>query len=206
MIRPPGLGGAAFSTAADGDLRGDLRRRRRFANSLGISGDWATVSQVHGAHVVEAHRDGDLGSADGIFTKQPGVPIAVFAADCVPVVLESEVGVGVAHAGWRGLVGGVVEAVRVAMSQAGAPARRAAIGPSIGPCCYEVGPEVIEKLSAFGNTTTWGAPSVDLRAAAISQLGDLAVEDVSVCTHHGDGFSHRRDKTTARHATVAWVQ
>ena len=205
MIRPPGLGGAAFSTAADGDLRGDLQQRRRFANSLGISENWATVSQVHGADVVEAERDGDLGPADGIFTTQPGVPIAVFAADCVPVVLESEVAVGVAHAGWRGLAGGVVEAVRLAMAEAGVPAVRAAIGPSIGPCCYEVGPEVLKKLSAFQDTTTWGSPSVDLRAAAASQLGGVTTDDVSVCTHHGDGFSYRRDQTTARHATVAWL-
>ena len=205
MIRPPGFSGAAFSTVADGDLRGSLPQRVIFARALGIPTEWATVTQVHGAEVLEAAAPGELGPADGLFTVQAALPIAVFSADCVPVVLDGGVVVGVAHAGWRGLANGVVSALREAMADAGAAAVRAVIGPAIGPCCYEVGPEVLDPLADFAATTTWGSPSVDLRSAAAAQLEGLPISHVRQCTHHEGGFSHRRDQTAARQAAVAWM-
>ncbi|MFQ5966149.1 MAG: laccase domain-containing protein [Acidimicrobiia bacterium] len=176
-----------------------------FARALGIPGEWATVTQVHGADVLEAAGPGELGPADGLFTMHAALPIAVFSADCVPVVLDGEVAVGVAHAGWRGLATGVVSTLRQAMADAGAAAVRAAVGPAIGPCCYEVGPEVLGPLAEFTATTTWGSPSVDLRSAAAAQLEGLPISHVRHCTHHEGGFSHRRDQTAARQAAVAWM-
>ncbi len=205
MIRPPGLRGGAFSSAADGDLSKEGSSREAFSRLLGVSEAWATVTQVHGASVVRAHRPGDLGEGDGVFTTKRGLPIAVFVADCVPVIMEGSRAVGVAHAGWRGLLAGVIRTLLEAMAEADAPPVRAAIGPSIGPCCYEVGEDVAGKFPDFMGLTTWGSPSVDLAAAASAQLEGLELEKARRCTYHEGWFSHRRDATPLRQAGVAWV-
>ncbi|MGH8934800.1 MAG: polyphenol oxidase family protein [Acidimicrobiia bacterium] len=206
MIRPPGFRGAAFSTAEDGDVRADPAARRALAGLLGISPEWATVRQVHGNRVVAADRSGLLGPADGLFTSRVGLPVSVAVADCVPVILEGETGVGVVHAGWRGLVQGVIQALRQAMQAAGLRPRRAALGPSIGPCCYEVGPEVAGRFPDRLATTTWGTVSVDLWSAAEESLSGLAVWRADSCTRCQEGFfSHRRDGTPGRQVGVAWL-
>ena len=207
MIRPEGLAGVAFGEASDGDGRSDPVVRTDISAALGISDEWAVVRQVHGADVAVADVPGGLGDADGIVTTTSGLPIAIGIADCLPVVLQGDGGVGIAHAGWRGAAAGVVAAVSQAMDRMGAPARRAAIGPGIGPCCFEVGSEVAERFPGSVRTTTWGTTSVDLVDAVRSQLGD--VDDVWVhggCTHHEDVFhSFRRDGSPQRQVAVAWV-
>ena len=117
MNRPPGVDGAAFTDATDGDQRNDLTARSAVSSWLGISRDWATVRQVHGSVVVRAEASGELDEADAIWSDVPGLPIAVFTADCFGVVLISESAVGVAHAGWRGVTSGVVPALREEMTQ-----------------------------------------------------------------------------------------
>jgi YfiH family protein len=194
-----------FSTRNDGDLRASRPNRAVFSGRLGITSRWATVRQVHEASVIEARTPGLLGDADGLYTRRAGLPLAVFTADCVPVVLEAPEAVGVAHAGWRGLVRGVVAAVHQAMTAAGTPPVRAAIGPSIGPCCYEVGDDVLEQLGDFASSTTWGTPSVDLWAAATDQLNGLPATRAGECTMHTGAFSHRREGTEDRMAAVVWV-
>ena len=131
MNLAPDWGGVAFSDAADGDLRNDRDARLRFGSRLGISAEWAIVSQVHGAKVVHASGPGDLGEADAIWVDTRGLPVAVFTADCLGVILLAEEAVGVAHAGWRGVNAEVVPALRNEMSAAGHEATRAAIGPGI---------------------------------------------------------------------------
>lgn len=205
MISP--FPGAAFTTAADGDQRSDDAARRRTAAALGIAGSWATVRQVHGAAVVEARGPGDQGEADALFTRRAGLPLAVFTADCLGVVVAADRGMGVAHAGWRGLAAGVVEALVGAMEAAGLEPQRAAIGPSIGPCCYEVGTVVATRFPTRLAETTWGTRSVDLAGAAVDALAGLPVVAVGACTLHAPGsFSHRRDATTARMAAIGWLR
>jgi len=123
------------------------------------------------------------------------------------VSIEGDRGTAVAHAGWRGLQRGVVAAVIGEMVESGMHPLRAAIGPSIGPCCFEVGAEVLGEFPAeFHRETTWQTPSLDLRAVAAGQLGGLDVWNADVCTRCGsDFFSHRRDGTSHRMAAVAWT-
>lgn len=206
MIRPDPLPGVAFGDAADGDPRRDQAARERLASALGIGAEWAWVRQVHGATVVRATGPGVLGEADAIFTTVTGLPLAVGIADCFPVVLVAEGGIGIAHAGWRGVVAGVIPQLRAAMIAAGVVPYRAAIGPGIGPCCLEVGPEVAAQFPGFVTTTSRGTAGVDLPAAVRSQLVGLQVWESGVCTMSDPGYrSFRRDGTAERQAGVAWL-
>ena len=205
MIIAPGFRGAAFGEAADGDARTDPAVRAQWAAALEISSDWATIRQVHGARVRRAVAACDLGEGDGIFTTTPGIPMAVATADCFPVVLEGDGGVAIAHAGWRGAAAGIVEKTRGAMAAAGAPPGRAAIGPGIGPCCFEVGSDVGAAFPEFAATTSWGTPSVDLGGSLAAGMSDLDLWRADGCTMCGEGLhSYRRDKTSLRQITVAW--
>lgn len=198
MIQP--APGVAFTSESDGDML-DHQVVVAVSSQLGISGDWATVSQVHGNRVLRATNPGNLGPADAIVTELEGLPISVRTADCIGVVAHANGLVGVAHAGWRGLAQGVLGAFRDAMSSGAA----FYVGPSIGPCCYEVGPEVASRFPDHQSTTTYGATSVDLRAAARSALGSAVWTDER-CTHcGGDLPSYRRDGTTRRIAAIGWL-
>ncbi len=203
MIR---LLGAAFTTAADGEQRSDAHRRSA-SRRLGIPDEWATGTQVHGATVAITERPGPTGDADGIVTMVPGIPLAVRTADCAGVVLHGDGSVGVAHAGWRGAAAGIVGAVAEKMASLGAPAEEAVIGPHIGPCCFEVGPEVVEAFPGAAARTSWDTPSVDLAAAIDSQLGGVPLRRTGGCTRCGAGWlSHRADETPARLAAIGWVR
>ena len=192
-----------FTDASDGDVRGDLGRRSELSVELGLSQDWGVVVQVHGSDVLQATAAGDLGIADAMFTTEAHLPLAVFTADCVGVVVRARGAVGVAHAGWRGSESGVVARLRAAMESAGHVPTDAFIGPHIRSCCFEVGPEVAERFPGHTTTPTWGTPSVDLSAVVRSQLVGLDVTDVRACTHHEtDWFSHRRDSDPRRMATL----
>lgn len=206
MIRPAGLVGAAFGTVAEGDGRSDPATRDRLWADFGVPTRWALVDQVHGASVAEATEGGDLGEADAAFTSQPSLAIAVATADCVPIAIEGPDVAGVAHAGWRGMAAGVITALIDAMHRAGLKPARAGIGPSIGPCCYEVGAEVVSKFDRFSAVTTWGTDSVDLWSAAEAELDGLEVVRLDECTRCGTGLhSYRRDGTTERQITLAWL-
>jgi polyphenol oxidase len=199
--------GTVFTGAAEGDLRGDLPARAELARRLGIGSDWAVCRQVHGARVHRAQTPGDHGEGDALWTDLSGLPLAVFTADCLGVVLIADHAVGVAHAGWRGARAEVVGALAAEMAGAGHPARRAFIGPAIGPCCFEVGADVAELFPDATAQTSWGTLSVDLARVVTGQLEGLEIEMVGGCTRHEEEwFSHRRDGTTARQAAVVWKQ
>jgi len=190
----------------------------------GLDGGIAYARQVHGADVLVAERAGLLGEADVLVTEQPGLPLAIFTADCLPVVVYDPAGrrLAMAHAGWRGTV---AAAARVAVSalaaRGGDPAAFVgAIGPSIGPCCYEVDEPVILPLSAahpeaWARWTRPGAPGkwmLDLWTANEEQLGaaGLAAERIDnprLCTScRGDLFySYRRGRGEGRLVAVAAV-
>jgi YfiH family protein len=206
MIRPPGFAGAAFGLAADGDARRDDVARRFFSRALSIADDWAWVDQVHGAAVARAEVPGAAGAADALFTTVPGLPVTVATADCVPVVLEGDGVAAVVHAGWRGAAAGVVTAALRALEENGTPAVRAAVGPAIGSCCYEVGGDVADRFPGHVAETSWGTPSVDLPGVLGAQLTGLDVWQAALCTLHNEEFhSYRRDATHQRQVAVAWV-
>ena len=180
--------------------------RSEVAAGLGISDEWAWMRQVHGTDVLEVDASGPAGVGDALLTLRPALPLAVRTADCVPIVLHGEDAVSVVHAGWRGLVAGVVERTREALQRAGTPAERAAIGPAIGPCCYEVGDEVIAAFEGRASRTTWGAPSVDLWTDAERRLAGLDVWRADLCTRCEDTFhSYRGGAGAARQTTVGWL-
>lgn len=205
MIRPTSIGGAAFGDRADGDGRTDVTARSRLSHELGITDAWATLRQVHGATVIRVQCPGFAGDGDAIVTDVVGLPIVVATADCVPIVVGGSGSIAVIHAGWRGIAAGTVTETLDRMRIDGDPAQRAVIGPHIGPCCYEVGEEVSEVVGHRA-ATTWGTPSVDLRSAVTDQLRGLEIEQIDACTHHDERYaSFRRDGTSERQVTVAWL-
>ncbi|HEY8090936.1 MAG TPA: polyphenol oxidase family protein [Polyangiaceae bacterium] len=155
------------------------------------------VKQVHGARaVLSSEAEGQ--EADAVIARGGGVAVGVRVADCVPVLIADVASGDVAaiHAGWRGVVGGVV---RAGVELLGGKARVAAIGPCIGACCFEVGREVAEQIG-FTVHAKGDKAYVDLRAAVRAQLralgiDDRRIEDVPGCTkHEGERFhSFRRD-------------
>ncbi|MDX2344286.1 MAG: polyphenol oxidase family protein [Acidimicrobiia bacterium] len=206
MIQPPGFAGVAFGDADSGDLRVDHRRREAIAADLGISSDWAFAHQVHGTGILEASRSGNLGDGDAIVTYDPTIPAAIATADCVPIVIEADGAVAVVHAGWRGAVDGIIPAALAKLRSSGHKPRRAAIGPAIGPCCYEVGSDVADLFPGYVAKTTWGSVSVDISAFLERQLAELEVWRSSQCTFTTpDLHSWRRDHTRQRQVTVAWL-
>jgi polyphenol oxidase len=153
--------------------------------------------QIHSSLVHRAVSGARGEPGDGLWTDEPDLPILAFAADCLPIALVRPDGgrpaVAVLHAGWRGLLGGVVGAGVEAL---GGPLK-ACVGPAIGPCCYEVGAEVAEPFElAFGadvlrgrNLDLWTCAERALRAAGVAET-----ERVDLCTacHPELFFSHRR--------------
>ncbi len=170
---------------------------------------FARVRQVHGARAVRADAPtAPADEADVVVTRAPGVAACVSVADCVPILLaDPETGaVAAVHAGWRGTIArAAAEGVRALAREAGAPASRllAVVGPSIGPCCYEVSPELAarfrEELGA-GTVRDGERPRLDLWRAnlAVLEAAGVAAERIELlarCTgcERDRFFSHRRD-------------
>jgi YfiH family protein len=183
-------------TVGTGDDPERVEANRRIAcEALGVDGRHLSFNrQVHSpiVHRAEPGRRGLPG--DGLWTDRPGIPVLAMSADCLPIAVAATDGprrLAVLHAGWRGLSEGVVGAGVAAL---GDGPKAAVIGPAIGPCCYEVGPEVAQLFDA--DLTTDGR--LDLWSAAERALLDAGVERVDrvdVCTrdHPELYFSHRRD-------------
>ena len=175
----------------------DENRRRLCAEVGGSVSRLALNRQVHSTlvHRAEPGRHGEPG--DGLWTDERDVPVLAFAADCLPIALvrtdAESPAAAVLHAGWRGLLDGIVGAGLAALDGT----LRACIGPAIGPCCYEVGPEVSGPFAeAFGADVVRGR-KLDLRTAAERALraaGAVEVEHVELCTACNPEllFSHRR--------------
>jgi hypothetical protein len=175
---------------------------------------------VHGADVVVVDRPGQWAgaTADAAVTTVAGAALAVHTADCVPVVLVGPNVVGVAHAGWRGLAAGVVEATVATMREVGGAADmdiRALIGPCIRVECYEFGAEDLDRVAAIlgervRGYTASGEPALDLTAAvteALGRSGVSTIDDDGSCTACGRRwFSHRARGDLGRQAAVAWLE
>ncbi|MDW8469866.1 MAG: peptidoglycan editing factor PgeF [Burkholderiales bacterium] len=206
---------ALVTTRALGDLAEPAARARLRAR---LPAEPVWLEQVHGAAVVEAGPQTAGARADASFARAPDVVCAVRMADCLPVLLAADDAsvVGVAHAGWRGLAAGVIEATVAAI---GAPPARllAWLGPAIGPLAYEVGEEVRAAFVARDRALAAAfAPSrpghwrLDLYAAARRRLAAAGVERVfggGFCTYAEATrfFSWRRERTSARMAALVWL-
>lgn len=153
--------------------------------------------------------------ADAAVTATPDCHLAIRTADCAPVVLLGRASIGLVHAGWRGLLAGVVERTVDAMEALGETPSRAAIGPCIRPGCYEFdGPELDELVDRFGadvrRVTMWGSPALDLPGAvqvALRGAGVETIADPHGCTACDQRwFSHRARGEVERFATLAWLE
>ena len=183
------------------DLEHVGENRRRVCAEIGADPDRLAMNyQVHGATAnrAVAGRRGTTG--DALWTDEPGVPLLALTADCVPIALVRSNGdrpaAAVAHAGRIGLLAGVVDAAVVALGGRVA----AAIGPAIGPCCYEVGSEISDAFrERFGPGVLRGRclDIVDATERALRGAGAVHVERVDLCTacHPELFFSYRRDGT-----------
>ena len=164
----------------------------------------AWAKQIHSATVLPA-QPGHCGEGDALFGDAPDLALSVVTADCVPVLLAGPRGLAAVHAGWRGLVGGVIPAALEKMGGA----EIAWIGPTIGSCCYEVGEEVAEQFpSAALLPGPAGKPHLDLVAAARLQLKDVEdVRSVGICTRCAADrlYSYRREgKGVGRNVAFIW--
>lgn len=205
MILPPGVPGVAFGTARDGDARSDQRSRRSISSALGISDAWALIDQVHGSTVLAVKAPGHHGEADGLFTVEEGLPLAVATADCVPVAILGDGATAVVHAGWRGVAAGVVTQALSQFAEHKVRPTSAVLGPHIGSCCYEVGDEVVEAIGGYSATTSWGTTSVSLADAIVHQLEGISTLSVGGCTMEDAALaSHRENATPLRQVTVVW--
>ncbi len=201
-----------------GDLaQAVAENRRRLRARLALPCEPAWLTQVHGREVARLPGTSPA-SADAAVAFGSGAVCAVLVADCLPVLLAGRDGdrVGIAHAGWRGLAAGVVEATVAALG--GDPARLVAwLGPCIGPAAFEVGPEVRESFVARDSGAQAhfrpgreGRFMADLPALARRRLALAGVSEViasGLCTHADPVrfFSYRRDGATGRMAALIWL-
>ena len=195
--------------------RNVVRNRRRLAAALGIAPENVVMGrQVHGTELrrhtaqqqprvyAEAVRSPEEVDAHAI--DQPGLAPLVMVADCLPIALVGAGGVAMVHGGWRGLAGGILAR---GAEEVGASA--AAIGPGIGPCCYEVGEEVLAEFADLDAVAA--GRMLDLAAVARQLLHRAGVEHVvasELCTSCTPElfYSHRRDgERTGRQAGLAWL-
>jgi polyphenol oxidase len=176
--------------------RVDENRRLLCAEIDVDAGPLALNRQVHSTVVHRAVPGARGEPGDGLWTDDPGQPILAMTADCLPIALARVAGppaVALLHAGWRGLLAGIV---RVGAETLGGPLR-AAVGPAIGPCCYEVGEEVAEPFAAVFGADVVQSRNLDLWSAAERALRASGVDDIhriDLCTHCNPDrfFSHRR--------------
>ena len=218
-----GVSDGAFESLNLGILTADepdrvVENRRRLCKAVGADAETATMAwQVHGAEVTKAESRGVVTPGtvyercDGLWTDRPGQAMMLLTADCFPVALartDGEARLAVLHVGWRGLLGGIVAAGVEALGEG---SLAAAIGPGIGPCCYEVGDEVAVPFRArFGDDVVRGR-NLDLAEAterALRAAGCASVEGSGLCTSCEADlfFSHRRDRgRTGRQGVVAYI-
>jgi len=185
---------------------------RATARLNGGAGALVTVHQVHGIHVETVEAPWPMNErpeADAMVSRTPGIALGILTADCAPVLLADGAAgvVGAAHAGWRGALAGVVDAVVEVMARLGADARRmtAAVGPTIGPASYEVGPEFPAPFLQDDPTNAaffaparrdghfmFDLPGYVTRRLERSGIGRVEALARDTCTEAEDFFSYRR--------------
>jgi polyphenol oxidase len=222
--RVGGVSGGAFESLNLGALTDDdplnvVENRRLACEAVGADAATATMAwQHHGGDVNKAEPRGLLtpgtqfDRCDGLWSDEPGQAMMLLTADCLPVALGrangSKPALSLLHVGWRGLLAGIVAQGANAL---GGGRLTAAIGPGIGPCCYEVGDEVAEPFRAAygdevvtdGRLDLWSAAEQALRGAGCDE-----VERTDLCTycHPERFFSHRRDRgRTGRQGVVGYI-
>lgn len=218
--RRSGVSTAPYSSLNVGIGTGDsaeLVASNRSALSRAVDLDPSSVvmaRQVHGDEILH-HRATDPNElwargvmpeleADGHITAVSGIGLAVITADCLPIAMKGERGLALVHCGWRGLADGLAQKAAGLIR-----AEVAAIGPGIGPCCYEVREDVSARLEDHAGALSEGM--LDLVRVGREQLESAGVREIEssglcTCCEDEDFFSHRRDgEKTGRQGTLAWL-
>lgn len=206
-----------FTDRLDGDFGVNGPAERLAASRRAVADlPWTWLHQIHGASVVDVTEPG-VGAgteADASVTSSLGAVLAVQSADCAPIVLVGEGAVAVAHAGWRGLVAGVIPAAVAAVRSRGEGEIEAVLGPLIRPGHYEFGERELDLvIDLVGDraraTTVDGRPALDLAAAvtsSLAQAGVTSVDDLGLDTSGPDYFSHRCRGEVARQVSTVWLE
>jgi hypothetical protein len=221
-LRTGGVSAPPFESLNLGGHVGDepaavAENRRRVAAALALPREPLWLEQVHGARVAEADRPGTPAAADAAVSRQSGRVLAILVADCLPVLFASRDGavVAAAHAGWRGLAAGVLEATVAAM-QVEPRGIVAWLGPAIGPRHFEVGEEVRAAFLAHDAGAAegfvrnargrWQCDLLGLARRRLAALGLSEPGAVQLCTYaeRERCFSYRRDGRTGRMAALIW--
>ena len=231
--RQGGVGQAPYATfnlglGAQEDPANVHENRKRLRQLLPAEPAW--LQQVHGKRVVDADEAQWFDAtqpppaADASVTAQTGRVLVVLTADCLSVVLADQAGsvLGVAHAGWKGLAAGVLEATlqKMQSKRPAASGWRAWVGPGIGAKAFQVGDEVRVAFKGAGaeqhglfvpdplEPGKWRADLAGLACWRLAQMGVSQVENSGLCTVSDPAqqfFSYRRDRVTGRMATLAWL-
>jgi YfiH family protein len=210
-------GGLNLATHVGDDPQRVLANRARLRAALALPSEPAWLEQVHGTRVLDLETE-SIAAADGAVTARAGVVCTVMTADCLPVLFADRRGtrVGVAHAGWRGLLHGVLPAA-VAKLRVDAAEIVAWLGPAIGPAAFEVGADVREPFVAAEPAADrhfvrnargrWQADLYGLARDSLAGVGVHAVHGGSFCTFSQADhfFSHRREAPCGRMATLIWL-
>ena len=217
---PLDSGGMNIGLASGDDVADVAANRALLRTALPADPRW--LNQVHGAMVVDAAQMQSSAVADASFTDAPNVVCVVSIADCMPVLVADDSGrcVGVAHAGWRGLAAGVIQATAQSMRERLDNSRAeliAYLGPAIGPRHFEVGAEVLDAIRAKlpHAERAFAAQSNGKYLADLFALGRQALDQAGITLVYGGGdctfsdptrfYSFRRDRTTGRHAALIWL-
>jgi hypothetical protein len=217
-----GAGGGGLNLGVHvGDQPDHVRRNRELLRTK-LPAEPAWLTQVHGTTVIDAATAVDAPQADASVASRSGVVCAIQTADCLPVLFCALNGraVGAAHAGWRGLAGGVLQNTVDRMRAMGADEIVAWLGPAIGPECFEVGTDVLDAFvsrDAAARTAfvpvadNPGKYVADIYALARRALGEAGIERVTgggscTVTDSGNFYSFRRDRTTGRMASLIWLK
>lgn len=217
-----GTGGGGMNLGMHvGDAPETVLRNRMLLRTL-LPAEPAWLSQVHGVKVLNAADVENAPEADATIATQPGVVCVIQTADCLPVLFCDAFGrvVGAAHAGWRGLAGGILENTVSCMRAAGADEILAWMGPAIGPQCFEVGQDVFDAFA--GREANMAAAFKPMHEQSGKYLADLymlarmALRNAGVAKIYGGGlctvsdksrfYSYRRDKITGRMASLIWLK
>jgi YfiH family protein len=186
-----------------------LQNRARVATAMGVAPEnLLGLKQVHGTKVVTLHDGWDIGAgpeADAMVTASPGFALGIITADCAPVLFSNRAGtvVGAAHAGWRGAVAGILEAVVAAMKALGAGGITAAIGPCIHQASYEVAADLRDEVLAGdpadavffanGRAGRWQFDLPGYCATRLTRIGvPTEILPYDTCARPQEFFSHRR--------------
>jgi len=222
----------AMSEVIDGDMAvGDLKTREKSIQeaslslvehnaglAVPLSQHWSFLTQIHGSENIEVKENESVFGLEGdaLFTTQERKVLTIQVADCVPVALISDCGaIAVIHAGWKGLLNGVIENVSKVLQDKFPGSQSAVIGPHIGPCCYEYGRKDLDSfIELFGvsvaGVTDFSTDSLNLMAIVrviLEKRGiELVFRDDSCTSCDSKFWSYRASGTQKRQSLLAWIE